>query len=196
MAKSSRGRGRKRSRRQVDWVCNTSTYDLTNPTVLPNNSIVGLPLTIPEVQASYVDPTIGVAFPRSWWPEQDQGQVAYAVRGQVEIIPGEWAIGATFRLMMRIVKKPMSIGSLFTSIEDPQYSLFSDIFANERFLWQSLITHQQNLGSVLEVHNVRWTGVQKLEPDEGLFLYVENQSGITQNVIIRPFLRTLMRANG
>jgi len=193
MAKSSRGRGRKR--RQVDWVVNYECYGAIYN--IPNAAYAMIPLVIPEREAAYVDPTLAVPYPRHYWPEQDSGQEVYAVRGEMEVIPqGTWAAGSFFRLMTRIVKKPMEYGTAFNAILDGSYSLADDNFANERFLWQHLNSHQYTLGGVVEVQRVHWKGIQKLDPDEGLFLIAENTTGFTQGVQLQCWLRSLVRANG
>lgn len=190
--KSSRGRGPKR---QVDWVVNRDCYGSAYQ--ITNGAQAYIPLVIPEVQAAYVDPTLALPYPRHYWPEQDSGQVAYAVRGQIRVYPqGTWAAGSFFQLHMRIVKKPMEYGTQFNAIVDAAYSLTDDIFANERFLWQDIEYHAYSMGEVIEMHQVRWKGIQKLEPDEGLFLVLENSTGLTQTVNAQPWLRTLVRANG
>lgn len=195
MAKSRRGRGRKR---QVDWVCNEWTYDLV-PFTLDNGDQFVAPLTIPEFVAAYADPSFSVAYNRHQWPEQDQGQVAYAVRGHIECTLAGWASGSRARYGFRIVKKPMEWGAgILAAMVDPQYSIYSDVFANERFVWQNLQFEDGAFGASLgpTVLTVNWKGVVKLEPDEALWLVGENQTGATQRVDVRPFLRTLMRANG
>lgn len=195
--KSSRGRGR-RSRRAVDWVCNEWTYDLV-PFILDNGDMVAAPLTIPEFVAAYADPSFSVAYNRHQWPEQDQGQIAYAVRGHIECILSGWASGSRARYGFRITKAPMEWGAgILAAMLDPQYSIYADVFANERFVWQNLQLEDGQFGASLgpTVMNVNWKGMVRLEPNEALWLVMENQSGITQRVEVRPFLRTLMRANG
>lgn len=196
MARSRGGRARGRStRRNVDWVVLDATYSIV-PYVLPNNSIVFAPLTLPEQEASYVDPTLAVPFPRHWWPEQDSGQVAYAVRGDLEVIPSNWAAGSIYRMAMRIAKFPVEWGALFNALNDPSYSLYSDLYANSRFLWERKLTGLFTLGGQMENIHINWKGTCKLDQNEALFLILENQSGITSDVQVRPYLRTLMRANG
>lgn len=189
--KSSRGRGPKR---QVDWVVNPETYGAT--VAIPNGGFVLLCLVPSLHDRNFVDTTLAVTQPRYMWPEQDSGQVAYAVKGSFSITPSVWAVGTLYRLMARVVKKPMEYGNTFQAIVDPGYSLFQAEFANERFLWQRYVAQDFGLGSVGETVSVNWSGNQKLDPDEGLWLALENESGITISLIIRAFMRTLMRADG
>lgn len=199
MARSSRGRGRKsstRQRRQVDWVVNELTYDsLANPYSIPNNGIVFAALTIPKWAVSYTDPTFSVQYPGYWLPEQDSGQVAYAVRGTIEQIPETWVAGSFYRMGYRIMKAPVEYAAGFNSLTDPAYSIFTAAYANERFLWQRIMTGYFAQGSQPEHVSVDWKGVCKIEANEALFMVLENQTGVTQRVIVRPWLRTLMRAD-
>jgi len=198
MAKSRRGRGRK-SRRQVDWVVNEWTYDMV-PYIIDNGDQFNAPLTIPEFVAAYADPSFSVAYNRGQWPEQDSGQVAYAVRGHIECLLAGWASGSRARFGFRIVKAPMEWGAGLTgaAMLDPQYTLYSSVFANERFLWETKQLEDGQFGASLgpTVLTVNWKGVVKLEPNEALWLIGENATGSVQRVEVRPFLRTLMRANG
>jgi len=191
----ARSKKSSRKKRQVDWVVNDETYGLN--IILPNASQVALALTLPQFYATYVDPIGGTNIPAYQYPEQDEGQEAYAVRGHVSVVPSVWAVGSTFSCIMRIVKKPISYGVVGAgAITDLNYSLYQAEFANERFVWQRYILQQNNMGAAGEVYNINWSGHQKLEPDEALWLFIENQSGITQDLRIWPYLRTLMRANG
>lgn len=194
MARSSRGRGRKSSKRMVDWVVNDETYG--SAITLPNGSQVALALTMPAFMMQGLYPIIGTDNPGYQLPEQDSGQVAYAVRGQMSLNPTIWAAGSILRVMMRIVKKPVEYGSAMQAIIDPQYTLFGAPYANERFVWQHYVRESFTFGAFnAETFRINWKGVQKIEPDEALWLIVENQSGITNEVILNPFVRTLMRAN-
>lgn len=195
MAKSRRGRGQKASRK-VDWVVNDETYG--SVISLPNAAQVLLVLALPRFVTNYRDVNNINNIPGYQFPEQENGQVAYAVRGSMSINPGTWAAGTVLRLMLRLVKKPLDYNNVaMQAIVDPAYSLFTPEFANERFLWQHYLRESFNFGSpFFEIVPIAWKGVCKLEPDEGLFLAVENQSGITQTVVLNPFLRTLMRADG
>jgi len=94
------------------------------------------------------------------------------------------------------VVKQMQWDSALLVVDDPNYTLFSPPWANERFLWQRYHFEQFGGGDYGEVFplDLSWKGV-RLKPDEALFLYIENQTGITQTMVFEPFLRTLMRAN-
>lgn len=194
MARSRGGRGRKSGKRNVDWVVNDDTYN--SALTLPNGGQILIPLTLPKFVASYTDPTFAVGYGNYMWPEQDSGQMVYAVRGEIIVTPTAWAVGTAYRAIMRLVKKPVEYAAAFQAIVDPNYSLFQAEFANERFLWQNVLYQSFNLGDAGETVNINWKGVCALEPDESLFLAIENQSGITQTLLITPFFRTLMRADG
>lgn len=195
MARSSRGRGRK-SRRNVDWVVNDLTYDFQIPYDLPNNTQVFMPLTIPKFAVSYVDPTVTVGVPAFNFPEQDSGQVAYAVRGQILASPFTWVAGDQWNVFYRIAKFPVEYQSGFDAVIDPAYELDDAQFANERFLWQHIQSEHFAFQTLQETVQVNWKGVCKIEPNEALFMVVMNRSNGTIRTILRPFLRTLMRADG
>lgn len=195
MQRSKRGRAQTSRKRQVDWVVNDASYGAAYQ--LPNATVVAIPLTVPEFVSARVDPTLSVTYPSYFWPEQDSGQEVYAVRGQFEVLPSIWAsLGDLYRMFWRVVKKPIEYATGFSAIQDPTYSLGLPEFANERFLAQNVVVGAFSFGSQPEVQNVRWSGHQKLAPDEALFLYIENGTGITQRLDLRIYIRTLMRANG
>lgn len=175
----------------MDWVVNDDTYSIT-PVAVPNGDIVALPLVYPRhvlQEATTWNSPGGYAFP-------DAGrQFVKAVRGQVVVIPGTWAVGSSFRMMMRIVKKPMDF-TTGEAVADALYDLYAAAFANERFCWQHLKNEFYNLGNAWEVMTVRATVNQWLEPDEGLYFIAHNQSGITQTLVLNTFLRTLVSAEG
>lgn len=200
MARSSRGRGRKSSRRrQVDWVVNDFCYEHTPPYNLPANAIVFVPLTVPKWAVSYTDPAFAIQYPGFYLPEQDSGQVAYAVRGQVHSSPQSWVAGDEWAVGYRIAKFPVEYGTSFDAIVDPNYDLYLAQFANERFLWQDLTYATFNVmddGGARQVRNISWKGVVKIEPNEALFLVIQNRSNGTVRTTERPFIRTLMRADG
>lgn len=177
----------------MDWVVNDYTYGQDGN--LPNASQVALPLTIPQFMETTTNIAQTTLIPRYALPEQSGGQVAYAVRGHYEISPTTWAVGSAYRLMMRLVVKQTEYNAVVNAIEDPNYSLFAAAYANERLLWQRLHFEQFGGGDYGEVFQLDWKGLARIKEDEALFLYIENQSGITQTVRFRPYLRTLMRAN-
>jgi len=195
MAKSkSRGQGRKR--RQVDWVVVNDSYGQILG--LPNATQIAIALTLPKFWSSMIDPGIAVPVPTYSYPEQDSGQVAYAVRGHVGVVPGTWAVGSRFRMWCRLVVKPIEYDTVGVPIviEDPNYSLVAPQFANERFLSQWMKWEDFGQGTAGEVMPISWKGQVRIPQDAALWMYFENQSGIAQTLSIHPFLRTLMRADG
>jgi len=192
--KSSPGRGRKR--RQVDWVVVNDSYGQV--LTLPNATQIAIACTLPKFWAGSIDPGLGVPVPNYSFPEQDSGQVAYAVRGHVGIVPGTWAVGSRFRLWIRLVVKPIEYDTAGVPIviEDANYSLVAPQFANERFLSQWMKWEDFGQGTAGEVMPIGWKGQVRIPQDAALWMYFENQSGITQALTITPFLRTLMRADG
>lgn len=195
MAKS-RSRGRMTSRRRpVDWVVNDDSYGLN--LVLPNATQSHCALTFPKFWASMTTPDFAAAVPNYSYPEQDEGQIAYAIRGDIQVSPGTWAVGSTYNIMMRLVVKPIEYdtGGFAIAITDANYSLFQPQFANERILWQEHRFARQEMGSQSETVRVRWKGAVRIGTEEAIFLFIENQSGITQTMAFVPYLRTLMRAD-
>jgi len=194
MAKSSSGRGR-RSRRPMDWVVNRDTYGAV--VSLPNATQLASALTLPQGWSSTIDSSLTTPSPGYNFPEQDQGQLAYAVKGHIGIIPGTWAAGSQFRAWFRLVVKPIEFDTVGVPIviEDPNYSLVATNFANERFLSQWMRWETFAQGTAGEVLPINWRGAARIRQDEALWLYIENQSGITQTLTFHLFLRTLMRAN-
>jgi len=196
MAKSSRGRGRKSSRRNVDWVVVNDSYGQVAS--IPNATQIAIALTLPKFWAGGIDPNLGVPVPNYSYPEQDSGQVAYAVRGHLGVVPGTWAVGSRFRLWVRLVVKPIEYDTAGVPIviEDPNYSLVNPVFANERFLSQWVKWEDFGQGTAGEIMPISWKGQVRIPQDAALWMYLENQSGITQTLACTPFLRTLMRADG
>jgi len=198
MAKSSRGRGQGRSTKRrvpLDWVVQPDTYGYNSTLNLPNASQSALALTLPKFLATTEDPTASQDFFGWQFPEQSKGQEAYAVRGTIIMVPSTWAIGSQFHILFRIVCKQVAYGPGPVSIEDPAYSLVQPQFANERFCWQRVVQQTQVTGNAQETISVNWTGKQRIKEDEALWLYAENQSGVTMTVQLRFYLRTLMRAD-
>lgn len=178
----------------MDWVVNNETYG--SEANVDNATQIALLLTLPKFWTGGRD--LGGSFvPGYSYPEQQDGQMVYAVKGDINITPNTWALGSVFMLAMRIVKKPIEwdTAGVGVVITDANYSLFQPQFANERFLWQKVTRQQQAFGDIIEDGHVSWKGRCHLEPDEALWLIIENQSGITQRVVIRSWLRTLMRAD-
>lgn len=192
MARSKK-MSRSRKRRKLDWVVNSDTYGTAGN--LPNATQVALALTIPKFMQTATTFSGFVQIPSYYLPEQDGGQEAYAVRGHYRLSPGTWAAGSLFRVMLRIVVKPMAYDTQFLVVDDPNYSLFVPEFANEQLVWQRYHYEQFGGGDYGEVYPLNISFKRRIKPDEALFLYVENQTGVTQTVIFEPFLRTLMRAD-
>jgi len=194
MAKSSRGRGRRSSRRQqVDWVVNDGSYGAAYQ--IDNNQLVYVPLVVPEFLKTYVDPTGTDERGAYQWPEQDTGLQVKAVKGQIEVLPSVWAsLGDLYRMAWRLVVRPTEYGLGYVAIEDPAYDLTLPQYANERFLSQRFITGSFSFGSQPEMANVQWKGFRQLEKDEGLYLAVQNLTGITQRLNMRMYFRSLLRA--
>lgn len=190
MARSRRSSSRSSSRRKkmvLDWVVNDDTYSTSNITI-GNTQTAALPLVYPRYVLQEVtawNSPGSYAFP-------DAGrQFVKAVRGVVVTLPSSWAVGSTFRMMMRIVKKPMDFIT-GEAIVDSTYSLFNAGHANERFVWQHLKNEYYNFGNAWEHTRIHATVNQWLEPEEGLYLIMENQSGFTQNLVNTVFCRSLV----
>jgi len=177
-------------------VVNDFTYEFEIPYDIPANTLVFAPLTVPKYAVSYTDPSFAVQYPGYYLPEQDAGQIAYAVRGQIFAQPTTWVAGDQWNVFYRIAKFPVEYGTSFDAIVDPAYDLTVATFANERFLWQSIHCNLFAFGTVPEVVNVNWKGICKIEPNEALFLVMHNRSNGSIRTIARPFIRTLMRADG
>lgn len=193
MARSSRGRGRRSSaKKQVDWVVNDGTYGVSYQ--VDNNQIVYMPLVVPEFLKTFLDPT-GVD-PRGayMWPEQDTGIQVMAVKGFLEAVPETWAVGSIYRFSWRLIVRPTEYALGYVAIEDPNYDLTLPQYANERFLSEGKVTGLYSMGGQLEMQRITWKGFRQLEKDEGLYLAVQNHSGITQRINLRPYFRTLTRA--
>lgn len=190
MARTRRGRAK---RMPVDWVVNDETYGQVYNT--PNATQGSAALTLPGQFGYDVDSGLAIPIGKYQFPEQSDGQIVKAVRGQFYAVPSTWAVGSVYSLMVRLVVKPIEVDSgIPTIILDPAYTLFQPPYANERILWQRLIFNRFDLGTATEVHEVNWRGTVRLKSDEALWVIFENQSGITQTATWRFFLRTLMRA--
>jgi len=98
-------------------------------------------------------------------------------------------------LFFRIIKAPMDTGT-GAMIADPLYNLDDDQFANERFPWQEVVFDTFTAGTATRsLIRVKATVNQWLEPNEALFFLTQNNSGGSNTMQIRPWLRTLMRAD-
>lgn len=178
----------------MDWVVNDYTYSSVNQ-VIGNNGQIALPLTFPKfIQAMDTFPG-GVAMGGYAYPEQSKGQRVYAVRGHYSLRPGTWVAGNTFKVMCRVVKKPLDYASGVGAIVDPGYDLFAAQYANERFLWQRLHFEGFGFGDLTETHPLHIKCNEGIAEDEALYMFLENQSGITISIVCEFYLRTLMRAD-
>jgi len=179
----------------MDWVVNDDTYGTSSETQIPNSTLVANVLTIPQREQD--QPAGGGAF--TWggfaFPEQKGGQVAYAVRGHYALTPSNWAIGSSFRAIVRLVVKPFEYQSVGGAILDANYTCDQAAFANERFLWQRVHYEQFGAGDYGEAFQLSWKGKCFIPEDSALFLIIENISGFTQSIVSRQWLRTLLRAN-
>lgn len=197
MARSSRGSKKSKSRSKrmpLDWVVNDYTYNnIFQP--LDNTDIAGFPLTFPRFILAEETFPGGVALGGYAYPEQSKGQVAVAVAGSVVAVPTTWALGSFYDCMLRIVKKPMDYAGGVGAITDPLYSLYDAQYANERFVWQMHIHNRFELGSAHEMVRIHWSGKVYLEPDEALYIFAENLTGVTSRINFNFKLRTLMRAD-
>jgi len=187
-------RSRGGNRMKLDWVVNEDTYGREAAISLPAGQRAALPLTYPRFTVSQLiggtavlDRT-GGAFP------EGERQYVKAVVGMCGWNMSSWAVGNACRIIMRIVKKPMEWATAL-AIVDTNYDLNDSDWANERFAWQHVVDDvfgsANGYGTQVRVKaNVR----QYLEPDEALYLIVQNESGGGNTVSFRPMLRTLMKA--
>jgi len=176
----------------LDWVVNEDTYGLDGLITLPQNTIAAAPLTYPRrmVEQLLWGPAAtrtGSAFP------EGEKQFVKAVRGYILLTPPTFAIGNMMRCHFRITKKPMDSASA-GAITDASYTIGaigSADFANERFAWQTCLTGTDQ--DIIQVH-VNANVNQWLEPDEALYLFIENLSNWAVTLTFVPYLRTLMKA--
>lgn len=179
----------------LDWVVNNLTYGASATITLPNNTIGVAPLTIPRRQIQQADvlgappgPFSGAAFP------EGEKQFVKAVRGTILLPPQSFAVGTSITIGMRIQKFRMDLGT-GGAIFDASYSILnasSYHFANERWPWQ-FITRQSD--NDISAFNVKATVNQWLEPDEALYICIEQASSLTTTLVFGLYLRTLMRAD-
>lgn len=194
MARSSKGsKTSTRKRVPLDWVVNDYTYS-ANQQSLSNNEIIGMPLTFPRFILAETTAPGGIDKGGYAYPEQSGGQMAYAVKGSVEVIPETWAVGSIFRYAARIVVKPMDWTGGLAAITDSAYTLYDAAFANERFLWQKHVTGLFSLGSQAERLYISAKFRAHIPQDSALYIFIENQTGVTSRLFLRFNLRTLMRA--
>jgi len=178
---------------QLDWVCNEDTYGLLAVSSVPNGTISMFPLTYPRFVVNEL--ITGAALGRlgSAFPEGEK-QYVKAVRGHIGLAMSSWAAGNSMNLFFRIVKKTMDTGT-GGAITDGAYALDDVAFANERFAWQDYIFDTFTAGTATKsMVRVKATVNQWLEPDEALYLAVQNESGASNSVQVRLLLRTLMKA--
>jgi len=186
---SSRGARKKRPR--LDWVVNQDCYGSTLG--IANGGLFALPLVYPrgvlEYQASWA------TLPAVAYPDAGRQRVN-AVVGDILYSPSTWAAGSVVRMIYRIVKKPMDF-TTGDAIADALYDLFDPQYANERFVWQNVTYDTFLLGATQrEKIHVRATVNQTLEPDEGLYLMINNQSGTSQTINHQFYLRSLVTVPG
>lgn len=194
MARSSRRSSRsspRKKRARLDWVVNEDCYGST--LAVANGGLFALPLVYPKGWMTY-DASFGPTIPAYAFPDAKR-QKCVAVVGDILYNPSTWAAGSVVRMIYRIVKKPMDFNT-GDAIADAVYSLFDSAFANERFSWQVVQYDTFVLGATQrEKVHVRATVNTTLEPDEGLYLMIENQSGTSQTINHQFFLRSLLVAD-
>lgn len=196
MARSSRGsrNSSSRSRRKLDWVVNEDTYGVSSAVAIPPTGIAALPLTYPRMMVG--EELMGLPVTRGGhaWPEGEK-QFVKAVRGQLFWANSQWGMGAILNLAFRIVKKPIDWASA-AAITDATYTLSIDTYANERFAWEFKVMDAFTGGEAMRNSLVvKATVNQWLEPDEALFIFMENNSSFTNNTTVTSYLRTLMLAD-
>lgn len=188
-SKRSKGGGRQKSRMKYDWVVNDSTYG--NVSIVANAGVAAFPLTYPQMQL-VADINTGGAVGGYAYPETRQKQFVKAVSGWMTYEPSSWVAGVRSHWLARIVKKPMDY-TTGDAIADALYSLFSAVYANERFAWQHCQFEPFNTGSnFANLVRVRATVNQWLEPDEALYMVFESDNLGVSNNTIQFYLRTLM----
>lgn len=179
-------------RKRLDWVVNEDCYG--SSLAAQPASIFAVPLVYPKAWMTY-DSTFGPTIPGYAFPDAGRQKVV-AVVGDILYNPGTWAAGSVVRMIYRIVKKPMDFNT-GDAIADATYTLFDSAYANERFVWQNVTYDTFVLGATQrERIHVRAKVNQWLEPDEGLYLMVDNESGVSQTINHQFFLRSLLEVNG
>jgi len=180
---------------RLDWVVNEDSYGREASASIPAANIASFPLTYPRFLVAQVVSPVGT-FDRTGgaFPEGEK-QYVKAVVGMCGWNMSSWAVGNACRIIMRIVKKPMEFATA-GSLTDANYDLNDSNFANERFAWQHVVDDSFNdANGYRSFVNIRATVNQWLEPDEALFLMVQNESGGGNTITFRPMLRTLMKAD-
>lgn len=192
-------RGKKRggrvARPKLDWVVNADTYGLSDSLIaVPNGITVARPLTFPKMlQAMPLWDGSNVG--GSAYPTDGDRQFVKAVSGHLYWRPSSWVAGQNMTMFFRIVKKPMDFTTL-DAIVDSLYSLTDADYANERFAWQLINDEAFNTGAnFVGTVRVKATVNQWLEPDEALYLVCQMEGQGVSQVLVSPFLRTLMRVD-
>lgn len=193
----------KRRRPKMDWVVNNDSYRLYNDEIVGTaGSNVACMLTMSSSMRNVLvglqsqDEDTWTAF-----PEADQGQTVYAVRGEIEFgARFEWSGNAAIFVAMRCVAQlqdpadgsaivPPNYGFVFPSTTNPAQ------FANERYLYQrTLLKDAQSFDNNIQIVPINIKCRLRLQPMQALFFLFEI-AGTSSDLSIRPRLRTLMRAS-
>jgi len=177
---------------KLDWVVNEDTYGVNSANNVPSGTIVAQPLTYPRFLVAEAITAAPLTRWGSAFPEGEK-QFVRAVRGHITYSPDGWALGSNMNMLLRITKKPMDLAT-GAAVVDPLYNLFDESFANERFSWQHHI-YDVAIGGLEKrtIVNVHCTVNQWLEPDEAMFVVMDNIGNTRIDTVC--FLRTLMRAD-
>jgi len=130
--------------------------------------------------------------------------VMHAVRGFINLAPVTWALGNQISLGWRIIAAEQDPGNGVGAV-DGFYSMWTDqgfgrspaTYANEkRNLAEGRFMHVFSTSNDQAMFNVpiRWNGRWTLQPNYGLFLYVELGTGV--NVRCQRWVRTLVTDEG
>lgn len=183
-------RGRRTSRRRLDWVLNDDSWEQNN-VLVPAAGTHSVSLVYSAHQQ--VLATVGLGVQDAGAIPEGRAQVVRAVRGlyHVQVSTATWIAGTSIDVLTRIVDKPQDLLT-GAAIVDPVYSIAQAPFANERFLSTDEHRAQFVAGTAMGIFkqrvNVKTRRV--LDPSHGLFLLVENNSNV--DIIWNCKLRTLV----
>jgi len=135
------------------------------------------------------------------FPETDQGQTVYAVRGEVLVTARvEWSGAANIFATMRIAPLTQDPRDAAAVVE-PDYSIVwpavspPALFANQRYIYQKTVLQE---AAAFDRNWFIWpinvTTKLRLQPNQALYVIME-ASALSNDLEVVPFLRTLMRAS-
>lgn len=201
----------RRRRPSVDWVQNDQSYTEFTTEVSADDTVLSAVLVYSKQTQMDTIGFVGtpVLLQAGAFPNRVTRQRVRRVVGEMFWQPVEtWTSGSVREFAMRIVKMKMNPEDQVAVVNNPGYTLNSQlvaggapyVWADARFLWEKRDVRFFNLNQTTSTRDiyrvfVDWRGVETLEDDEGLFLLVQNASlssfGTAGNIRLQTWLRSL-----